>query len=226
MGQLKSLRDLNLRRNQLTVLPEGELGGVHGGAPHFVGGVPMSPPRPELSELPLVRLDFSCNRVVTIPRCYRRLRHLQIILADNNPLQSPPAQVRGGWGSGGGGSGGPQKPPSHPPNPPPDLLEGQSPHLQVPPPRSRGCHHDPAPRYVVKGGVKGGGGGEIPPLVIFGVPSPLFSPFPASRMSSAPSGSVGGWTPASTASTAAASDGPATRWGFGGPGRGGGSWGA
>ncbi|XP_074424212.1 leucine-rich repeat and calponin homology domain-containing protein 4 isoform X3 [Larus michahellis] len=69
MGQLKSLRDLNLRRNQLTVLPE------------------------ELSELPLVRLDFSCNRVVTIPRCYRRLRHLQIILADNNPLQSPPAQI-------------------------------------------------------------------------------------------------------------------------------------
>lgn len=69
VGQLKSLRDLNLRRNQLTVLPT------------------------ELSELPLVRLDFSCNRVVTIPRCYRRLRHLQIILADNNPLQSPPAQV-------------------------------------------------------------------------------------------------------------------------------------
>ncbi|XP_037230803.1 leucine-rich repeat and calponin homology domain-containing protein 4 [Falco rusticolus] len=69
MGQLKALRDLNLRRNQLRVLPA------------------------ELSELPLVRLDFSCNRVVTIPRCYRRLRHLQIILADNNPLQSPPAQV-------------------------------------------------------------------------------------------------------------------------------------
>ncbi|XP_054662681.1 leucine-rich repeat and calponin homology domain-containing protein 4 isoform X2 [Grus americana] len=69
VGQLKSLRDLNLRRNQLTVLPT------------------------ELSELPLVRLDFSCNRVVAIPRCYRRLRHLQIILADNNPLQSPPAQV-------------------------------------------------------------------------------------------------------------------------------------
>ncbi|XP_069655805.1 leucine-rich repeat and calponin homology domain-containing protein 4 isoform X1 [Haliaeetus albicilla] len=69
VGQLKSLRDLNLRRNQLTVLPT------------------------ELSELPLVRLDFSCNRVVAIPRCYWRLRHLQIILADNNPLQSPPAQV-------------------------------------------------------------------------------------------------------------------------------------
>uniref|UniRef100_A0A8C4US19 Leucine-rich repeat and calponin homology domain-containing protein 4 n=1 Tax=Falco tinnunculus TaxID=100819 RepID=A0A8C4US19_FALTI len=69
MGQLKALRDLNLRRNQLRVLPA------------------------ELSELPLVRLDFSCNRVVAIPRCYRRLRHLQIILSDNNPLQSPPAQV-------------------------------------------------------------------------------------------------------------------------------------
>uniref|UniRef100_A0A8C4WIQ8 Uncharacterized protein n=1 Tax=Gopherus evgoodei TaxID=1825980 RepID=A0A8C4WIQ8_9SAUR len=69
MGRLESLRDLNLRRNQLTALPE------------------------ELSELPLVRLDFSCNRVARIPVCYRHLRHLQTILLDNNPLQSPPAQI-------------------------------------------------------------------------------------------------------------------------------------
>ncbi|XP_075764559.1 leucine-rich repeat and calponin homology domain-containing protein 4 isoform X2 [Pelodiscus sinensis] len=68
-GQLESLRDLNVRRNQLTTLPE------------------------ELSELPLVRLDFSCNRVARIPVCYRHLRHLQTILLDNNPLQSPPAQI-------------------------------------------------------------------------------------------------------------------------------------
>lgn len=58
---------------------------------------PLCPPAPpELSELPLARLDFSCNRVVAIPRCFRRLRHLQVLLADNNPLQFPPAQVRGG----------------------------------------------------------------------------------------------------------------------------------
>ncbi|XP_026502796.2 leucine-rich repeat and calponin homology domain-containing protein 3-like, partial [Terrapene carolina triunguis] len=69
MGRLGSLRDLNVRRNQLTALPE------------------------ELSELPLVRLDFSCNRVARIPVCYRHLRHLQTILLDNNPLQSPPAQI-------------------------------------------------------------------------------------------------------------------------------------
>ncbi|XP_043359638.1 leucine-rich repeat and calponin homology domain-containing protein 4 isoform X2 [Dermochelys coriacea] len=69
MGQLETLRDLNVRRNQLTALPE------------------------ELSELPLVRLDFSCNRVACIPICYRHLRHLQTILLDNNPLQSPPAQI-------------------------------------------------------------------------------------------------------------------------------------
>ncbi|XP_067411169.1 LOW QUALITY PROTEIN: leucine-rich repeat and calponin homology domain-containing protein 4 [Emydura macquarii macquarii] len=69
VGQLLSLRDLNVRRNQLSTLPE------------------------ELSELPLVRLDFSCNRVTRIPVCYRRLRHLQTVLLDNNPLQSPPAQI-------------------------------------------------------------------------------------------------------------------------------------
>ncbi|XP_015216907.1 DISP complex protein LRCH3 isoform X8 [Lepisosteus oculatus] len=69
MGQLESLRDLNIRRNHLARLP------------------------PELAELPLVRLDFSCNKVTTIPVCYRNLRHLQSIVLDNNPLQSPPAQI-------------------------------------------------------------------------------------------------------------------------------------
>ncbi|KAG5847750.1 hypothetical protein ANANG_G00129530 [Anguilla anguilla] len=47
----------------------------------------------ELAELPLVRLDFSCNKVTSIPVCYRNLRHLQSIVLDNNPLQSPPAQI-------------------------------------------------------------------------------------------------------------------------------------
>ncbi|XP_059831289.1 leucine-rich repeat and calponin homology domain-containing protein 4 isoform X2 [Hypanus sabinus] len=69
IGNLESLRDLNVRRNQLDRLPE------------------------EIAELPLVRLDFSCNKVTHIPVCYRHLRHLQTILLDNNPLQSPPAQV-------------------------------------------------------------------------------------------------------------------------------------
>ncbi|XP_061921050.1 leucine-rich repeat and calponin homology domain-containing protein 4-like isoform X3 [Entelurus aequoreus] len=69
LGQLECLRDLNLRRNQLTALPE------------------------EISELPLVRLDVSCNRITRVPLCYRHLRHLQSILLDNNPLQMPPAQT-------------------------------------------------------------------------------------------------------------------------------------
>ncbi|XP_029139413.1 leucine-rich repeat and calponin homology domain-containing protein 4 [Protobothrops mucrosquamatus] len=69
MGSLESLRDLNIRRNQITVLPE------------------------ELAELPLVRLDFSCNLVTRLPVCFRLLRHLQCILLENNPLQFPPAQV-------------------------------------------------------------------------------------------------------------------------------------
>ncbi|XP_067325747.1 leucine-rich repeat and calponin homology domain-containing protein 4 isoform X4 [Anolis sagrei] len=69
VGGLESLRDLNLRKNQITCLPE------------------------ELAELPLVRLDFSCNRVTRIPVCFRHLRHLQSILLENNPLQCPPAQI-------------------------------------------------------------------------------------------------------------------------------------
>ncbi|KAB5575205.1 hypothetical protein PHYPO_G00218180 [Pangasianodon hypophthalmus] len=69
VGQLEALRDLNIRRNHLVRLP------------------------PELAELPLVRLDFSCNKVTSIPVCYRNLRHLQSIVLDNNPLQSPPAQI-------------------------------------------------------------------------------------------------------------------------------------
>ncbi|KAM7412430.1 hypothetical protein PAMA_020019 [Pampus argenteus] len=47
----------------------------------------------ELAELPLVRLDFSCNKVTSIPICYRRLTQLQTIVLDNNPLQTPPAQI-------------------------------------------------------------------------------------------------------------------------------------
>uniref|UniRef100_A0A8C2VYT4 Leucine rich repeats and calponin homology domain containing 3 n=1 Tax=Chinchilla lanigera TaxID=34839 RepID=A0A8C2VYT4_CHILA len=49
--------------------------------------------RAELAELPLIRLDFSCNKITAIPVCYRNLRHLQVITLDNNPLQSPPAQI-------------------------------------------------------------------------------------------------------------------------------------
>ncbi|KAM5163233.1 DISP complex protein LRCH3 isoform 2-T2 [Mantella aurantiaca] len=69
IGKLESLRDLNIRRNHLLQLPE------------------------ELADLPLVRLDFSCNKVTVIPVCYRNLRHLQTIILDNNPLQSPPALI-------------------------------------------------------------------------------------------------------------------------------------
>ncbi|XP_060112294.1 leucine-rich repeat and calponin homology domain-containing protein 4 [Heteronotia binoei] len=69
LGGLESLRDLSIRRNQIDSLPE------------------------ELAELPLVRLDFSYNRVAHIPVCYRHLRYLQCIILENNPLQSPPAQI-------------------------------------------------------------------------------------------------------------------------------------
>ncbi|XP_012887171.1 PREDICTED: leucine-rich repeat and calponin homology domain-containing protein 4 [Dipodomys ordii] len=69
----------------LCLLIEGRGGGAGGGA----GNTVMT----ELGDLPLVRLDFSCNRVSRIPVSFCRLRHLQVILLDSNPLQSPPAQI-------------------------------------------------------------------------------------------------------------------------------------
>ncbi|NXO66504.1 LRCH1 protein, partial [Phainopepla nitens] len=69
IGQLKSLRELNVRRNYLEVLPQ------------------------ELVQLPLVKFDFSCNKVLVIPICFRKMLQLQVLLLENNPLQSPPAQI-------------------------------------------------------------------------------------------------------------------------------------
>ncbi|XP_061209060.1 leucine-rich repeat and calponin homology domain-containing protein 1 isoform X3 [Neopsephotus bourkii] len=69
IGQLKSLKELNVRRNYLEVLPQ------------------------ELVQLPLVKFDFSCNKVLVIPICFRKMVQLQILLLENNPLQSPPAQI-------------------------------------------------------------------------------------------------------------------------------------
>ncbi|KAM6341344.1 leucine-rich repeat and calponin homology domain-containing protein 1 [Podargus strigoides] len=69
IGQLKSLKELNVRRNYLEVLPQ------------------------ELVQLPLVKFDFSCNKVLVIPICFRKMGQLQVLLLENNPLQSPPAQI-------------------------------------------------------------------------------------------------------------------------------------
>nr|XP_009676922.1 PREDICTED: leucine-rich repeat and calponin homology domain-containing protein 1 isoform X2 [Struthio camelus australis] len=69
IGQLKSLKELNIRRNYLEVLPQ------------------------ELVQLPLVKFDFSCNKVLVIPICFRKMVQLQVLLLENNPLQSPPAQI-------------------------------------------------------------------------------------------------------------------------------------
>ncbi|XP_053532995.1 leucine-rich repeat and calponin homology domain-containing protein 2 isoform X4 [Ictalurus punctatus] len=69
MGKLHALRELNIRRNCIQVLPD------------------------ELSDLPLIRLDFSCNKITEIPPSYRKLCQIQHIVLDNNPMQSPPAQI-------------------------------------------------------------------------------------------------------------------------------------
>ncbi|XP_061697024.1 leucine-rich repeat and calponin homology domain-containing protein 1 isoform X1 [Syngnathoides biaculeatus] len=69
IGRLRALRELNVRRNLLCVLPE------------------------DLADLPLVKLDFSCNKVSTIPLSYRKMVQLQALRLENNPLQSPPAQI-------------------------------------------------------------------------------------------------------------------------------------
>ncbi|XP_047569565.1 leucine-rich repeat and calponin homology domain-containing protein 4 isoform X2 [Lutra lutra] len=113
---LPSLRDLSVRRNQLSALPD------------------------ELGDLPLVRLDFSCNRVSRIPVSFCRLRHLQVILLDSNPLQSPPAQIclkgklhifkylsteAGRRGGSALGDLAPSRPPSFSPCPAEDLFPGR-----------------------------------------------------------------------------------------------------
>ncbi|XP_066238368.1 leucine-rich repeat and calponin homology domain-containing protein 4 isoform X1 [Saccopteryx leptura] len=113
---LPSLRDLNVRRNQLSTLPD------------------------ELGDLPLVRLDFSCNRISHIPVSFCRLRHLQVILLDSNPLQSPPAQIclkgklhifkylateAGRRGAAALGDLAPSRPPSFSPCPAEDLFPGR-----------------------------------------------------------------------------------------------------
>lgn len=104
VGQLEALRDLNIRRNHLVRLPPG----TH--SQYLCVLIPvcirtcMCVLIPvcvylycvELAELPLVRLDFSCNKVTSIPVCYRQLTQLQTIVLDNNPLQTPPAQVHTG----------------------------------------------------------------------------------------------------------------------------------
>ncbi|KAM8899094.1 leucine-rich repeat and calponin homology domain-containing protein 2 isoform 2-T2 [Spinachia spinachia] len=69
VGRLHALRELNIRKNCLHILPE------------------------ELADLPLIQLDFSCNKITEIPPGYRKLRQLQHIILDNNPMQSPPAQI-------------------------------------------------------------------------------------------------------------------------------------
>lgn len=58
----------------------------------FLLFVPLLPL--ELVDLPLVKFDFSCNKVLVIPVCFREMKQLQVLLLENNPLQSPPAQVR------------------------------------------------------------------------------------------------------------------------------------
>ncbi|XP_053563987.1 leucine-rich repeat and calponin homology domain-containing protein 1 [Bombina bombina] len=69
IGLLKSLRELNVRKNYLKVLPQ------------------------EIVDLPLVKFDFSCNKVLVLPLCFRKMVHLQVLVLENNPLQSPPAQI-------------------------------------------------------------------------------------------------------------------------------------
>ncbi|KAG8001720.1 Leucine-rich repeat and calponin-like proteiny domain-containing protein 3 [Nibea albiflora] len=116
VGQLETLRDLNIRRNHLVRLPP-ESRAVCRGSVLAVAAW-FSPPSEsstccqqlqtfmwttglcnrllvpsELADLPLVRLDFSCNKVTSIPVCYRQLTQLQTIVLDNNPLQTPPAQI-------------------------------------------------------------------------------------------------------------------------------------
>nr|XP_053650973.1 DISP complex protein LRCH3-like isoform X7 [Cherax quadricarinatus] len=69
LGELDTLRSLNLRRNLLQTLP------------------------PELCFLRLVFMDLSCNRIATLPTELRFMSSLISLTLDNNPLQHPPANL-------------------------------------------------------------------------------------------------------------------------------------
>ncbi|XP_067948445.1 DISP complex protein LRCH3-like isoform X2 [Watersipora subatra] len=67
IADIRQLKILNLRKNQLSQLP------------------------PELSKLKLKSLDFSCNKIQSIPLEYRNMETLEELILDNNPLINPPA---------------------------------------------------------------------------------------------------------------------------------------
>ncbi|CAC5413195.1 Leucine-rich repeat and calponin homology domain-containing protein 2,Leucine-rich repeat and calponin homology domain-containing protein 1,Leucine-rich repeat and calponin homology domain-containing protein 4,Leucine-rich repeat and calponin homology domain-containing protein 3 [Mytilus coruscus] len=69
IGDLKSLKSLNVRRNMLIELPI------------------------ELSKLSLRKIDFSNNRISTIPTAFRKIETLEEIVLDSNPLTMPPAHL-------------------------------------------------------------------------------------------------------------------------------------
>ena len=47
----------------------------------------------DISKLSLRKIDFSNNRISTIPTAFRKIETLEIILLENNPLTMPPAHV-------------------------------------------------------------------------------------------------------------------------------------
>lgn len=69
MGDLRNLRSLNLRSNQLVYLPR------------------------DISTLRLTNLDISSNRINTLPAELRQMSSLVYLDVSNNPLTSPPASL-------------------------------------------------------------------------------------------------------------------------------------
>ncbi|GAB1600914.1 leucine-rich repeat and calponin homology domain-containing protein 4-like isoform X2 [Argonauta hians] len=69
IGKLPLLRRLNVRKNLLVEIP------------------------PEISQLHLRRIDFSANKISSIPIVFRLMDALEEMILDHNPLTTPPAHV-------------------------------------------------------------------------------------------------------------------------------------
>eukprot|EP00106_Octopus_bimaculoides_P006903 XP_014774345.1 PREDICTED: leucine-rich repeat and calponin homology domain-containing protein 4-like isoform X8 [Octopus bimaculoides] len=69
IGKLPLLRRLNVRKNLLVEIP------------------------PEISQLELRRIDFSANKISSIPIVFRSMTTLEEMILDHNPLTTPPAHV-------------------------------------------------------------------------------------------------------------------------------------
>ncbi|KAM5181829.1 LOW QUALITY PROTEIN: leucine-rich repeat and calponin homology domain-containing protein 1 [Mantella aurantiaca] len=90
IGQLQQLMELDIRCNEISLAQQI---GFSKSLRELIALTKYFFVFTEIVDLPLVKLDISCNKVLILPLCFRKMVQLQVLVLENNPLQSPPAQV-------------------------------------------------------------------------------------------------------------------------------------